>query len=243
MRVAALYDVHGNLPALEAVLAEVERDAFDTVLVGGDVASGPLPVETLDALRALGDRARFIRGNADRELVEGGGPGLSDIWCVEQLGEERLGFLGGLPQTISLQVQGLGHLLFCHGSPRSDEEILTRVSSQERLRDALHGVDASIVICGHTHVQFDLNVSGIRLVNAGSVGLPYEREPGARWASFGPDVALRCTRYDEEGAASRLLAGGAPGAAEFVRMAYRERPGPEEATAFFEHLAVEGPPR
>ena len=131
MRVAALYDVHGNLPALEAVLAEVEREAPDVVLVGGDVSAGPFPVECLDLLRSLGDRAVWIRGNADRE-IQG--------WPAEQLSDEQRAFLRGLQETVVLDLDDLGPVLFCHGSPRSDEEMITERSPVLRLEVALAGV-------------------------------------------------------------------------------------------------------
>src|SRR5690349_18203816 len=124
-RVAALYDIHANLPALDAVLAEA--DAADLVVVGGDFAHGPLPAETVDRLRGLGDRVRFIRGNADREVAG------DDAWQRGPLGPERLEFLAGLPETLTLDVEGLGSVLFCHGSPRSDEEIMTVVTPDDRL--------------------------------------------------------------------------------------------------------------
>jgi putative phosphoesterase len=239
MRVAALYDVHGNLPALEAVLAEVKRERVDAVVVGGDICSGPFPRESLAVLRALGGQARFLRGNADRELVEGGGPGLSDDWCVDELRGEPLDFLAGLPETVELDIPGLGRVLFCHGTPRSDEEIVTRATPDGRLREALAGVAADVVVCGHTHVQYDRVVDGVRLVNAGSVGMPYEDEPGARWALLGPGVRLRSTSLDPEVVAGLVRRSAWPGADEFARRAVLEAPSAAEATDFFERLARE----
>ena len=131
-RVAALYDIHGNLPALDAVLAEVGE--ADLVVVGGDFSRGPMPAETVDRLRGLGERVRFIRGNADRPAAGEG------VWERAPLGGERLGFLAGLPETVTVDVDGLGSVLFCHGSPRSDEEIITAVTPDERLGRILAGV-------------------------------------------------------------------------------------------------------
>jgi predicted phosphodiesterase len=133
--------VHGNLPALEAVLAEVERDAPDVVLVGGDVSAGPFPVECLELLRSLGDRAVWIRGNADREIHG---------WPAEQLSDEQRAFLHGLAQTLVLEVDDLGEVLFCHGSPRSDEEIITERSPDARLEAALADAVQEVVVHGHT---------------------------------------------------------------------------------------------
>jgi putative phosphoesterase len=190
LRVAALYDIHGNLPALEAVLAEVDADV---VVVGGDTVAGPAPAETLERLRALDADVRFIRGNADREVYEER-QGLAPPEVMEfvraRLSREQIAFLRSLPLTLSI-----GRVLFCHATPRDDEEILTRISPDERWHEALAGVDADVVVCGHTHVQFKRQIGEIRLVNAGSVGMPYADEPGAYWALLdGTGVELRHTR-------------------------------------------------
>jgi putative phosphoesterase len=226
--VAALYDVHGNLPALDAVLAEV--DAADLILVGGDFVAGPWPSETLERLRALGDRARFIRGNADREVVEeekGLAPPEVMEFVRERLSEEQLAFLRSLPLTETVDVDGLGRVLFCHATPRNDEEIFTRDSPDERWAAALDGVREDVVVCGHTHIQFDRRIGDLRLVNAGSVGMPYEREPGAYWALLGADVEFRRTPYE-------------PGDIESAGWP-EEWPeaSPDEATEFFERLSLE----
>jgi putative phosphoesterase len=234
VHVAALYDVHGNLPALEAVLAELDTDAF---VVGGDVAAGPWPAETLQRLRGLGERVRWIRGNADRELAHpspptaGGPPPEVMDWTRAKLSSDELAFLGALPLTETIDVDGLGRVLFCHATPRSDDELLTRISDDALWGVALEGVDADVVVCGHTHVQFDRNVDGIRVVNAGSVGMPYENEDGAYWLDLGPEVTHRRTAYDVEGAAAAIRATGWP----------EEWPAapPDEATEFFERIVRE----
>jgi len=217
MRVAALYDVHGNLPALAAVLAEVDALGADAIVVGGDVASGPMPVETLDALRARG--ARFVRGNADRVLdLDGADEGETWVrarrWVAARLGDERLAFLAALPLDLTLEPSALGRVRFCHGAPGSDELTITRLTPDERLRKLLADVEEQVVVCGHTHVQFDRVVEGIRVVNAGSVGAPYEAEPGAYWALLDDDVELRRTEYDVEAAAAAIVATGYPKAEE-----------------------------
>ncbi len=235
MKLVALYDVHGNLPALEAVLAEVDDDAL--IVVGGDVAAGPWPAETVERLRGLGDRVRWLRGNADRELAAvperrpGGPPPEVIEWVRAQLTDEQLAFVTGLPERQSVDVKGLGPVLFCHATPRSDEELLTRISPDERWAAALAGVDEATVVVGHTHVQFSREVGERRLVNAGSVGMPYEQEPGAYWALLGPDVELRRTDYDTEAAATAIRESGWP----------EEWPAatPEEATDFFERISRE----
>lgn len=250
-RVAALYDIHGNLPALEAALEALAPLGADLILVGGDVASGPMPRETLDLLMSLGGRARCLRGNADRELVarydlgaeapeppEGEEIGRLTAWVARQLTRAHRDFLAAFPQRVTVEIAGLGPVLFCHGSPRSDEEILTRATPERRLREALTGVAQPAVVCGHTHMQFDRTVGPWRVVNAGSVGMSYEGRPGAYWALLGPDVELRRAPYDHERAAERIRATRCPGAEEFARENVLAPPGPDEATAFFERMAA-----
>jgi predicted phosphodiesterase len=243
MRVAALYDVHGNAPALEAVLAEVEALEVNAIVVGGDIAIGPMPREALERLLRLGERALFLRGNGDREIAEdtpGSGGSLwaeRTRWSAEQLERGQLAWLAALPDTQSVEVDGLGPVLFCHGSPRSDEEILTRISPEERVAAAVAGVPEHVVVCGHTHVQFDREVAGKRLVNAGSVGMPYEAQPGAYWALFGPDVELRRTDYDLEAGAAAIRATGFPGAEDLAAENVLTIPTAEEATEQFERQA------
>jgi predicted phosphodiesterase len=242
-RVAALYDIHGNLPALESVLAEVDSLGVDAVVVGGDIVAGPMPVETLEALRARRD-SRFIRGNADRELAvdapepadEAARPAWG--WLTDRLDDEHRIWLAGLDLTLTVDVEGLGSVLFCHGSPRSDEEIITRLSPDDRVAPMLKGVGEPVVVCGHTHVQFDRSIDGRRVVNAGSVGMPYQGEPGAYWALLSDVIELRRTEYDLDEAAVRIGATGYPGAVELLEM-LREPPSAEEASSHFERIAVE----
>jgi predicted phosphodiesterase len=229
--VAALYDVHGNPAALEAVLAEA-GDA--TLVFGGDLAAGPLPVETLDLIMGLD--ALAIRGNADRTLLEDPGEGLADKWVADQLEDRHRAFLAELPQTVELEVEGLGRVLFCHGSPRSDEEMILKTTPEEWLRDMLIGVDADVVVCGHTHMQFDRVVDGTRVMNAGSVGLAYGA-PGAHWLALGPGVEHRQTAYDNEAFADRVAASEWPKAAKFAEEYIRNVPSEEEALGFFEEMA------
>ena len=216
LRVAALYDIHGNLPALRAVLREIEEESVDLVVVGGDIAWGPLPQETLATLRSLGERALFVRGNADREVAEGSvahpDPEVAEVteWCAARLSPEERSFLGNLPEAQLLEVSGIGQALFCHGSPRSDEESITGATPDEELAEIVRAVPHPTIVCGHTHAQFDRRVDGRRVVNAGSVGLPFGRA-GAHWALLGPDVTLRVTPYDVESAAEQIRRSGFPG--------------------------------
>jgi len=186
--VAALYDIHGNLAALDAVLAEVPDDA--TIVVGGDVcAGGEQPSETLARLRGLGDRVRWVRGNADRELFPGEG-GLVPEPLVEatKLSDEDIAFLHDRPEA-----QQIDDVLYCHASPRNDVDIFTERTPEERIAFLFEGLDVPTVVCGHTHTQYERTVAGVHVVNAGSVGMPYEEEPGAYWLL---DLAHRRTPYD-----------------------------------------------
>jgi putative phosphoesterase len=187
--VAALYDIHGNLAAVEAVLAEVPDDA--TIVVGGDIcAGGDLPSETLARLRGLGERVRWVRGNADRELSPGE-VGLAPQEVVEgarsKLNEEEIAFLHQLPTT-----QRIGDVLYCHASPRNDLDIFTEQTPEERIAFLFESLDVPTVVCGHTHMQYERTIAGVRVINAGSVGMPYEEEPGAYWLL---DLVHRRTPY------------------------------------------------
>ncbi len=242
-RVAALYDIHGNLPALEMVLAEVDSLGVYAVVVGGDVAAGPMPRETLEVLHARRD-AHFIRGNADRELAVGAPeptgkearPAWS--WLTDHLDDEQRAWLAGLDLSLTVDLEGLGRVLFCHGSPRNDEEIITRLSPHERVAPMLTDVAEPVVVCGHTHVQFDRPIDGRRIVNAGSVGMPYQDRPGAYWALLSDVVDLRCTDYDLDAAAERIMATAHPEAVDLVET-LRNPPSVAAASLHFEKLAVE----
>ena len=220
MRIAALHDVHGNLPALEAVLAEVSAERVDAIVVGGDVAAGPMPSACVEELRALG--AHFLRGNADRDLSD---------WLVAELTDEQQTFLAGLPTTITF-----GDALFCHGTPRSDEEIVTRITPAEVLSEILADVEQRTVVGGHVHVQYDRTVGRHRIVNAGSVGMPYEGRRGAFWAMVETDVELRCTEYDADAAVARIRDTRYPGREELAGWLL-DPEDPDEVTAYFEGLA------
>ena len=204
MRVAALPDVHGNAPALAAVLEEVERDAPDLVVFCGDLTWGSLPQETLALVRALETPAWFVRGNADRMVgveTDGRGP-----WMTGHHTSEDLAFLAGFEPTVTADVDGLGPTCFCHGSPRSDEECVTERTPPERIHEFMAGRDERVVVTAHVHLQYDRTVDGIRLVGPGSVGLPYGEGGTAQWALLGPDVELRRTEYDVEAAVALMRA-------------------------------------
>jgi putative phosphoesterase len=238
MRVAALYDVHGNLPALEAVLADPRCTDADVIVCGGDLVVGPYPAECLDALEVRGERVRFITGNCDREAVEtppAGELGAAARWSNERLGAERTARVGRWPLTVELELPETGRVLFCHATPTSDLPILTRITPDEDVLGALGDVSADVVVCGHTHVQYDRRVGSTRLVNAGSVGMPYEGSGDARWALLADgDVELVTTAYDTEAALARLEQAGFPLYRQWLVDSLSGAISAEEATASFE---------
>ncbi|MGE0362869.1 MAG: metallophosphoesterase [Vicinamibacterales bacterium] len=249
MHIAALYDIHGNLPALEAVLDEVRRAAVDAVVVGGDVVPGPMPGACLALLAALPMPVHYLRGNGDRVVcavrrgadVSGEVPAaFADVmrWCAEALTDADVAALEGWPATLRLPVGGPGATLFCHATPRSDVDIFTRLTAEERLFAAFDGVDAALVVCGHTHMPFDRRVRGIRVVNAGSVGMPFG-DPGADWLLIGDEVSPRHTRYDLDAAAARVRATAYPQAEAFASGSILRPPSATEMLAAFNAAATE----
>jgi predicted phosphodiesterase len=231
MNVLALYDIHGNADALEAVLAAAPEP--DVILVGGDAVPGAFAVRTLELLEG----ARWIRGNGEREVAAsvGAGPPAPDdpaavtaAYTAAELGERAVP-LGDLPLTLELD-----GVLYCHATPRSDEEMLTRISPDDRYADALKDVEAAIVVAGHTHQQHDRTVGTVRFINAGSVGMPYEGDGAARWLWVADgEPEFRTTEYDAAGAGARILASGWPDARS-ITASLIEPVAAIEVTRFFE---------
>jgi putative phosphoesterase len=245
--VAALYDVHGNLPALEAVLADGAFARADTVVVGGDVAAGPLPAEVLDRLAALAPPVRWVRGNADREVVahfDRGdtdhtiyGPDApaerADAFTAARISRAHRDLMAGFEAVVRLD-----GALYCHGSPRSDEEIITALTPTARLEPMLAGVGEAVVVCGHTHHQFELRAGAQRVVNAGSVGMPYEGARGAFWLLVADgEPELRRTDYDVDAAVAVLRASGFPDVDELIRESLLEPVAADFVARHFEERA------
>ncbi|MGK5674947.1 metallophosphoesterase family protein [Micromonospora sp. URMC 106] len=238
-RVAVLSDIHGALPPLEAVLAEPDVTTADLIVLTGDIAAGPQPVEVLDLLAGLGERVCWVRGNADRELVEARAGRKSPVdvsnWAAEQLRADHLDRLAALPLTVTLEVAGLGQVLFCHATPRDDEEVVLVDSRTARWAEVLAGVPAEVgtVVCGHTHMPFTRLADRRLVVNPGSIGMPYGG-PGAFWALLGPGVQLRRTAFDVDAACARVAAeSGFPDAAEWADEYLRSRHSDTDALAVF----------
>jgi predicted phosphodiesterase len=240
--VAVLSDLHGVLPALDAVLAEPDVAAADLVVVTGDLAAGPQPVPVLDRLRALGERVLLVRGNADRELVALARGEQLEVpdevipWAAAQLSPADLELLAGLPHPVTVDVAGFGPVLFCHGTPRDDEEVVLVDTRLSRWAEALAAVPEEVrtVVCGHTHMPFARLVERRLVANPGSVGMPYGR-PGAHWALLaGGAVTLRRTEFDADRACAEVVAGsGFPGAAEWADYYLRARASDADALRVF----------
>jgi predicted phosphodiesterase len=236
MRVAALYDIHGNLPALEAVLQDIRQANVDQIVVGGDVVPGPMPRETLRCLLDLKLPTHFIHGNGELAILaqmagartgsvtywgttSGARPQESIIeiyrWTAAQLQPEFEPVLARWPKRFQLEIGGLGQVLFCHSTPRSETEVFTRLTTEDRLLSLFEPLQVAVVVCGHTHMQFDRMIGRTRVVNAGSMGMPFG-DPGAYWLLLGPDIQLRHTHYDLAKAAERIRASSYPQADDFA---------------------------
>ena len=242
MRIAAIYDIHANLPALEAVLQDIRQADVDQVIVGGDVLPGPMPRETLTCLLDLDIPVQFIQGNGDREvlaLMAGMETGavpeqFREVmrWNAEQLQPEYEQLLASWSKTLRVEIGGLGEVLFCHATPRSDTEVFTRLTPGDHLFPIFAGLNVPVVICGHTHMQFDRTIGRVRVVNAGSVGMPFG-EPGAYWLLLGPNVQLRHTPYDLTKAAERIRDTNYPQAQDFAAHNVLQPPSEEKTLEAF----------
>ncbi len=247
MRVAAIYDIHGNLPALEAVLQGIRQAEVELVMVGGDVVPGPMPRETLECLLNLDIPVQFIQGNGEIDaLAEMAGTGAVRVpeqfrevvrWSAQQIFPEYEQLVAGWAKTLRIEIDGLGAVLFCHATPRDDNEIFTRLTPEERLLPTFEGLDVVVVVCGHTHMQFDRMVGSIRVVNAGSVGMPFG-EPGVDWLLLEPDVQLRHTSYDLTKAAERIRKTNYPQAQEFAANYVLQTPKEEQMLEAFKRAEL-----
>jgi len=252
MRVAAIYDIHGNLPALEAVLQEIRQEKVDQIVVGGDVLPGPMPRETLDRLRNLDAPAHFVYGNGEvAVLQEMSGKEPASVpqtfrpiirWTAEQLHPEHQQWLSTWPKTVTLEIAGLGSVLFCHATPQNENDIFTRLTPDDRLTPLFEGLDAATIVCGHTHVQFDRKIGPTRVVNAGSVGMPFGK-PGAHWLLLGPDIQFRHTAYDPAHAAERVRSTDYPQAEDFAARNILNPPTEQEMLKIFSRAEFPANPK
>ena len=245
MRIAVLADIHGNLPALRAVLAEVDRDPVDAIVVAGDAVGGPLVRETLELLAARREPTRWIRGNCEREAVAvyDGAPvaddpaGRAAAWSAKALDDRWRDELAAWP--IGLVLDGV---CFCHGSPGRDDVVITRRTPDAVLLESLTGVVERLVVGGHTHQQMVRAVHHtLTYANAGSVGMPYEGRPGAFWMIVADGAPqLRETGYDLDAAVRELRGAGFPDVEEQLAGSLLDPTDPDWVAAFFEHGAGRG---
>ena len=247
MPVACLYDIHGNLPALEAVLEEVARSEADHIVIGGDVVPGPFPRECLDLLESLDLPHQFIIGNGDRETLHAMRGGVSSAvpayfheamaWNAAQLTEPHAQAIAQWPLTCRLHIGGIGDVLFCHATPRNDTEVFIRTTPDATLLPIFEPLRVHAVVCGHTHLQHDRTVGSTRIINAGSVGASFQGA-GAFWALLGPTVQLRRTFYDVAGAAARVRATAYPQAEQFAATSILKPPTEEATLKLFSNAAM-----
>jgi predicted phosphodiesterase len=229
MRIALLADIHGNLPALDAVLDEVERENVDQILCLGDVAVGPQPTDTLARIRALG--CPVLMGNWDAWFLDGF-PSLPDdlgrklveigAWWAGQLGPDERSYMRTFQQVLELDLGTATTLAAFHGSPRSFEEGIYATTPDEEVEEMLDGIKAPLLVCGHTHFQLVRRLGESLVVNPGSVGLAFRRDgeimriaPRAEYGLITVDsdqlaVELRRTVFDVDSLAATMLASGMP---------------------------------
>ena len=223
------------------MLAEPDVASADLIVLTGDLAAGPQPAETLDVLRGLGDRAVWVRGNADRALVESrrdgepSDPSPITSWAAGQLRDDQVDLLAGLPLSVTLEVTGIGSVVFCHATPRDDEEVVLVDSRLARWAEVFDPLAESVsaVVCGHTHMPFARLAHRRLVVNPGSIGMPYGG-PGAHWALLGPGADLRVTEFDLDRACERIVAeSGFPDAREWAEYYVRSVAGDADAIEAF----------
>lgn len=245
MRIAALYDLHGNVAALDAVLVEARAAGVDRVVIGGDVFPGPFAREMLAELIGLDLPVSFIRGNGESDVLQARAGGTLERvpeawretirWNAASLDAAAVAAIASWPATLRMNVAGIGAVLFCHATPRDDNELITRATPTQVLRPLFEATGAALVVCGHTHMVFDRQVGSVRVVNAGSLGMPFGRR-GADWLLLGPEVELRHTDYDVFDAAAAMRRSDYP-TAEFFAGAILEPADPDVMVAAYERAA------
>jgi predicted phosphodiesterase len=226
------------------VLEELHKEDVDLVVWTGDLSWGWEPTATLELVRSLEVPARYVRGNAERALfeIEDGTiaePSEREQWMFAAHSAEDLGFARSFEHAHSVEIEGLGPTYFTHGSPRSDEELLTAGTPEERLAAATAEISERVLVTGHTHGQYDRAAADVRALNPGSIGMPYEGRPGAYWALLGPDVELRRTEYDVDEAVARIHASGIPDPEQLVEVVTKP-PTPAELIEHAEQLEFSG---
>ena len=235
-RMAVIGDVHGNAVAFAAVLEDLAANPPDVVVINGDLSWGQEPEETFALADGL-KNALFVRGNAESALIRRTADSDTATWMLEHHSVERLAQIDSFAGSVVVEVDGLGRVFACHGSPRGDQEIVTPGTPDERMAALLEGTRLDVLVTAHVHLQFERRVLGITSMNAGSVGLQYGGTPAAYWAEIGPEIRLRRTPYDIDEAVSRAHASGIPTADRIAEM-LRNPPSTEELIEDGERLEV-----
>ncbi len=245
MQVAAIYDIHGNLPALEAVLEEIDSIGVDRIVVGGDMIPGPFPNETINLLRSITLPTYFISGNGEREtiaLLDGKETNVPKrfhdelIWNGRQLDAAQRDFIVELASNVKMELPALGEIMFCHATPSNDSDIFTKNTAVEVLAPIFKDCP-NYVVCGHTHMQFDRMIGNVRVLNAGSVGMAFGASD-AQWLLIEDCFELRNTSYDKPDAIKRIHASKYPDAENFIARYVASHPSESEMLALFESASI-----
>ena len=246
MKVAAIYDIHGNLPALESVLYEIRQEKVDLLIVGGDVVLGPMSGDSLSCLLELDIPTKYIKGNCEVAVLAemaGKEPAVPEQvretvrWTAGQHNTEHKHLLSSWPATINYHVPGLGNILLCHATPQNENDIFTRQTPEENILPVFTGLKAGIVVCGHTHMQFDRTIGDVRVVNAGSVGMPFGKT-GADWIMMDGTIQFRHTNYDLKKAAERIRNTKYPQAHEFAENYILNSPSESEMLKIYSNSEI-----
>ena len=247
MKVAAIYDIHGNLPALDAVLAEIRDAKVDRIVVGGDVIPGPMPYETLKRLLELDTPVDFIRGNCEDMVLglskDDNSVELADEFremfqhSVNQIPADTLDIIAGWGETLTIEIDGIGKTLFCHGTPQNNNDIFTRLTPDNVLRPIFENLSVSLVVCGHIHMQFDRTIADVRVVNAGSVGMPYGKA-GAYWLLLDSEVQFKHTLYNLVEAGNMVRTTNYPQAHDFADSNILKPPDATQALETFTKMGL-----
>lgn len=224
--IAALYDIHGNLPALEAVASELNDLPIDRIIIGGDVLPGPMPLECLKLISSFRAPVDYITGNGELSVIDASKGALSSKlppnvqkaiqWNADLLSAGDIDALEQWPQTLSQMNTSAGDIFFCHATPLNPFDIFTKLTPESELLDMFEQVNEPTIICGHTHMQFERRIGSKRVINAGSVGMPFGA-PGADWLLIGDDFELKHTDYDLDLAAQVVSKTEYPDAREFAK--------------------------